>query len=540
MGENPTYDERVKRQVRRKALSRAVRLVTKRRDAAAVVAADHVRRARKAKLTSDSSYDREAVLELPRDTVRNWERFRRKSIGRREASDIIVAYLAGPRPTNDLREFIRLGVRPENIWAFENKATLAEDGEEDLRRLEALGIKFVQAGIEDFLATTPRRFDIIYVDACASVLNECRMVATVFRHSALQPLGVLITNFSKPEENNEADLARHAWVIASYLFPKRFWTKPNGSIVEGPAAYDYVLAPGDLLPDQDDNPGPEQKVFVDAVRRRFHHYYGEFITRNVMDIASVIAPMARLVGSPLWKHLAKGNDTKPAIDRGKAMLAWGPDNRPLCGEAIGSSDTTSLLWAFAACGAYGALDEASAWPAEHQKFFKGWMERLRGMPQGNPDAAGLVAAYHGLRIDRSLQSDTLRRVTDYKYAQMAFLCDVPNAELGFYPAIAQIAHPMHCNVREARRFRYTAKTNEMFLDVLPFDECRYVYDWLSAPALMTADWSDEPRQLAYRFALDGIAKAAHTYQSDILHGCNVIGIDKDFPAEELPRRRKVT
>jgi hypothetical protein len=541
MGDQPTYDEEVKRLSRQKALSRAVRLVTRDRDRAAVVSADHVRRARKSTRRSDSTYDRDAAGRLHRNDVVKWERFRRQCIGRRKASEITVAYLAGPQPTNDLLELIRLGVRPENIWAFENKAALAEAGAKDIKRLATRGVKFVHVGIEDFLIATSRRFDIIYLDACTSFPLGCRMVGTVFRHSALEPLGVLITNFSKPDTGNPEILERNTRAIAAYLFPKRFWTRPNGNIVEGPQAYDYVLTSDDRLPENDQakDPGRPQKVFVDTVRRRFGHYYGEFVTRSIMDVASVISPMSRLAESPLWKQLAL-REVAVVAERGKAMLAFGEEGEPLNGEAIGASDTTSLLWAFAACGAYGPLVEASAPPTEHGAFLKGWMRDLRGLPQAKIDAAGLVAAYHGLRIDRELQSDTLRRVTSYKYSQMAFLCDPPNAELGFYPAIAQIAHPMHCNVRKARRYHYVAKTNEMYLDVLPFDECRYVYDWLAAPALMIEDWSDESRQLAYRFALDGIAKSAHVYESDILHGCNVIGIDTEFPAHELPRRRKLT
>lgn len=124
---------------------------------------------------------------------------------------------------------------------------------------------------------------------------------------------------------------------------------------------------------------------------------------------------------------------------------------------------------------------------------------------------------------------------------MAFLCDVPNFDIGFFPAIAQLAHPSHCNVREVRRYRYTAKTMEMFLDVLPFDECRYVYDWQSVFSLMPGDWADPSDQLIFRFAIDAIAKSSRWYQNDFLHGCHSIGTDYNgFPAAELKRRRALS
>lgn len=96
-------------------------------------------------------------------------------------------------------------------------------------------------------------------------------------------------------------------------------------------------------------------------------------------------------------------------------------------------------------------------------------------------------------------------------------------------------------MREVRRYRYTAKTMEMFLDVLPFDECRYVYDWQSVFSLMPGDWANRSDQLIFRFAIDAIAKSARWYQSDFLHGCHSIGIDHDgFPAAELNRRRNLS
>ncbi|MGY4298833.1 hypothetical protein ACVWXN_006928 [Bradyrhizobium sp. i1.4.4] len=88
-----------------------------------------------------------------------------------------------------------------------------------------------------------------------------------------------------------------------------------------------------------------------------------------------------------------------------------------------------------------------------------------------------------------------------------------------------LAYPTHCNVGEAKRFRYVAegKATTMFLDVLPFDECRYVYDWFSALHLVPDDWNDLSAQLTFRFALDGIAKENRWYGDDFLFGCHAIG-----------------
>lgn len=92
--------------------------------------------------------------------LESWRSFRLQVVGSRTSSEITVAYLAGPEPSNDLSVLLELGVRPENIWAFEIDADTADTGLEELRELRARGIKFIPVGIEDFFIGTPRRFDI--------------------------------------------------------------------------------------------------------------------------------------------------------------------------------------------------------------------------------------------------------------------------------------------------------------------------------------------------------------------------------------------
>ena len=79
----------------------------------------------------------------------------------------------------------------------------------------------------------------------------------------------------------------------------------------------------------------------------------------------------------------------------------------------------------------------------------------------------------------------------------------------------------------------------MFMDVMVFDECRYVYDWMSGVHMLTDDWRDLSQQLTFRFALDAIAKDNRWYGDDFLFGCHVVGIDNDFDASELSPRYKL-
>ena len=571
MTDSHTYDQKVKIKARRLALRRAVKLVTSHRDACAIVPADHVRNLWRSKGAS-GPYDAAAVSAVRKKDVRNWEGYRRDAIGRRKPGEITVAYLAGPEPENDLDELLRLGVRPENIWAFESHPKDAKLGHERLADRAIRGVKFLQIDIEDFFVGSSRRFDIIYIDACTSLPKGSQLLVTLFEQAALAPLGVLVTNFSKPDVTNVVSMERHLHAIAAYLFGKSFLDLKEGGTTDGAAAHSYVMSSAEIMPAQDEDDGQqwEDRLFQEVVREDFAHYYGSFVTRHIMDIATLIAPMVRLARTRFWAQLSSASIAEAAA-RGRSMLRWPKDidegegaelgadedadtghgsELAKGGEAIDGDGTHSLLHAFDMCGAYGPPEGHDPLPDGFQSFIDKWMKQLRGIVpvkidgkvDGKITGADLAAAYYGLRADPDLQSETLRRATDYPFRKnMAFLCDVPNSDIGFFPAIAQLAHPSHCNVREVRRYRYTAKTMEMFLDVLPFDECRYVYDWQSVFSLMPGDWSDPSDQLIFRFAIDAIAKSSRWYQNDFLHGCHSIGTDYNgFPAADLKRRKNLS
>jgi len=86
----------------------------------------------------------------------------------------------------------------------------------------------------------------------------------------------------------------------------------------------------------------------------------------------------------------------------------------------------------------------------------------------------------------------------------------------------QVAVPYHVNVERTRRWRYQAKDTPMFMDMTILDECRYLYDWMPTTEMVSAGFSNIERQLAYRFALDGVSKHRRWYNSEYFFGTAVI------------------
>lgn len=581
----PTYDQPSKQRARELALEHAVELLTRRREHCAIVPDDYLDKvwAKVTRNDHDSHYAYAAHKCRSEDRA-SWRAFRTSVVGQRSPSDLTVAYLAGPEPTNDIEVLMRLGIRPENIWAFESSKNVFEQALSDVVKSRLRGVKLMDVSIEEYFQSTPRRFDIIYLDACGPLPSHdagtTQALVNVFRHSALTPLGVLISNFSAPDVSKEEVLTNYSTLVASYLYPKAFldtFDDPEHTYTDGAQAHGFSL--GEEPADQFDNAetrsdeeagyGPSID-FISVVKDRFLDYYGSFITRHIADIASIAAPMSRLSISPLLKYLI--TDFNEGVARGRrfvefnedAFLIPGDDEDEILqdeqargglldsgvagssesasideqgksvdsdGDAITDSSFYSILYSLAACGLIGKDFNFVAPTKETQKFCRRWANQLSGSPALKHTAVDSIACFYALRHDSTLWASALKELASFDYAkQMPFLCDVPTEELSFYPAFAQIAYPAHNNIREKRRFRYVAegKTTMMFLDVLPFDECRYVYDWLSTAWLMSGDWRDQSRQMIFRFALDGIVKNIRWYQDDFLFGCHVVGIDDGY------------
>lgn len=581
-----TYTQPTKSKVRSNALSDAIRMLTKEREQTAVISGDHVRKVLKKLSKSDVGNDKYFAQRCDEADIKSWESFRSSHIGSRTAAELTVAYLAGPEPSNDIEVLIELGIRAENIWAFENDQKTFALALKNVEKISLRGIKLIDISLSEYLEISPRRFDIIYLDACAPLPNESqktgRQLASIFRYSSLAPLGVLITNFAEPDVANEkAQLhKKFSRLIAAYLFPKPYLdvseTKP-GETLFSPAEHGMWLLPeppeaqdaggtfdvptfGDesgteLLvgtsSDQDEETHASEKdssefeiaesgSFLELVEREFSRFYGCFLTRHIVDIASIIAPSVRIYSSKLGLKLI--GDTKSAIKRADLMTSW-EQNHPdlewdkmtetqkdelgIEGLALSEPTSESLLFTLAYVGLLKNKPDILLDPS-HKGFFDSWAQEISGDKNlTTKQTIEAIKWFYGAKSDPKGLSQTIRDIDIFSQNSMPNFCDMATDALGFYPAFAQLAHPAHCNFSRVKRYSYVAegKSTRMYTDVIPFDECRYVHDWLSTPNLFTKDWTDVSSQLVFRMALDAIAKSQLRYMDDFLYGCNVVGID---------------
>lgn len=121
----------------------------------------------------------------------------------KKASDLNVVYLAGPCPSNDAEELVKLGVLPENITAVDSESYPRDDRLRD-------GVRLYASAIQNCFLYHRGKFDIIYLDLTASIFDgqTCQAVASVFTTRALTSLSVLITNFGEAAQKHATYLAR--------------------------------------------------------------------------------------------------------------------------------------------------------------------------------------------------------------------------------------------------------------------------------------------------------------------------------------------
>ena len=143
-----------------------------------------------------------------------------------------------------------------------------------------------------FFEYSPMKFDIIYFDACAPLPSPSsktlKSLVSIFKNHKLNSPGALITNFSLPnEEQDEHTKKSIAKIVGAYLHPKAFLENNDddnekSSIKSCAEAYGYIYGDNEW----------NEIIYSDL-----ENYYGQYLTRFINDIASVIVPYQRIFNS---------------------------------------------------------------------------------------------------------------------------------------------------------------------------------------------------------------------------------------------------
>lgn len=502
-----TYRQNVKQVARHTMLKRAVEMLTIERSEACCVRRSYVRDLVDYFSQMEESNEKIEVEKIEGEYIRMWENIHAQNTKPKRVDELTVCYLAGPEPENDFKELISLGVLPNNIWAFEIEKNTYLQALKSIDSTDFFQPKLIKTSIERFFENTPKVFDIVYIDACASLISEqhaLRCISTMFRYHRLATPGVLITNFAEIRKNNSELLEEYVDLIAKYNIFKKY--------------RDVVLV------------NKQQEIIfknyysqaVDVIRNDFDTYYGDFITSMVCNAGSIVVPTLRFANSPFLSSLCeiKPNEnyvyqfTDVNTIKDNSFYKYIAVNKFL--EQSGSKDK--------------GIERSN-------KLF----QELSANWSGYSLLSSFNTIYNlkerGIGVSPKICETT--KCFDEGRGMYQFL-DKVTSRLFFDSVINQLSCPMHFCTDKAKRLTYVAKGTRMYMDLMVFDECRYIYDWLPAIDQIRNAFSNYSWQYVFRFSLDGLVKQRLNYNNEyFFQGTVVHSSVQEFKAAELEKRIKI-
>jgi len=499
-----TYKQGAKNNVRHTVIKRAVELLTTERQSACCVRRSYVRDLYDYFLHQEESHEQIEVRKIDLGYLREWESMHTDYTGVKRSSELSVCYLAGPEPENDFNEFISLGVLPQNIWAFECERSTYLQALHSIDSTDYLQPKLIKTSIERFFENTPKRFDIVYIDACAPIVSDqhaLRCVSSMFKCHRLNSPGILISNFAGIDSSNKQELDEFNDIIARYFYVK---SNPKAVLIDdmGEIRYKEGFA-----------------LKREIVEKNFEQYYGNFITAMVCNAGSITTPTLRFANSNFLQQLSV---TKPIPNHQYSYIDV-------------NTIENNTLYKYLASNQF-----LSQKKADYRGIAR--LTKLAKELSASDSCYDLLASSRKLYDVRICNDNLCPELADAlnffdNDSKMYQFLDKPNRILFFDSVINQLAYPMHYSSDKIMRLSYVAKQTRMFTDLILFDECRYIYDWLPAIHQISNAFSNASWQYTFRFALDGLVKQRINNNNEFFFRGSVISKTIDgFEAKRIPER----
>lgn len=479
------YTQYKKNCVRHNSIKYAVSMLTTNRQNATCVERDYVRKVYDYfTQTEDDSRNKVEASKINHSYILDWEHLHDSFCQSKSPSELTICYLCGPEPNNDFDEFVALGVLPQNIWAFEADKKAYEKALSVYNHESYRQPRIIKQNIETFFQQTPKKFDIIYIDACGSIPSSqhaLRCISTAFQFHRLSSPGIVISNFAEPEHKQD-----YIPLLGQFFYSKEHtpYSFSNDGCITN----------------------IEYTSLLDKISSNFSFYYGNFISLVLRDIPSIYIPLQRIYKNPFLNQIINTSNSSRALKHNLNDI---------------SDSTTRFFLAY-----------------EKQKVCNS-NAKIDTFNNEIGDYATLIASLKllkSLNIEYCTPLKSIETLFSNKAKVHQFL-DRPHSNILFDVLINQLAYPFHSNTKQNLRYRYTAKSTQMFTDVSVYDECRYIYDWLPALHQIERAFNDLSYQYVFRFALDGLVKTRQYYNNEFFFQGSVVSDEiKGFTPHQLAKR----
>jgi hypothetical protein len=280
------YTQNTKNKIRNDIFTYAIRLLTTERDQAPLLTLDYFHKSLekfKKKWPNEINIDQ--------NILNKWISFYFSRIGKKIPSELRVLYLAGPEPLNDVNVMLELGILEENIYGLECDINNFQSGLKQLQRAFSK-IKFIKGNIRDFVKVYPEKFDIIYLDFCASFINGDKgkktqdvLIQTLYSQS-LTEIGILITNFGEPDFN-KLDIKEDYSALLFNYFKSKQWVNDTSDYKN------FLIEPYMYGDEEEADNG--LRDFQMKISENIENFYGDFVSRFIYDLAGRIIPYWRIL-----------------------------------------------------------------------------------------------------------------------------------------------------------------------------------------------------------------------------------------------------
>lgn len=542
------YTENEKSQIRTKIIHQAIEMLTIKRQESTISNPTYIKKV-KEYVQKDQRTSQYSLY--PTNTMlHTWSVHYNSLLGRKVPPELKVAFLAGPNPENDIAVFIENGILEENIWAFESVKEIYQTAIDNLRK-HYPRIKIIKVKIDQFFMYSSIKFDIIYLDFCGPLFSRDKKNKTVltlhtlFMNHTLNSPGILLTNFSLPSKQQDKvgrDILEK--LTSLYLYPKEYLD--NGKVILSENGWYLEQWHHEML-------------------KKYECWYGEFIKRFIMDMASVITPFQKLAKSKEYFELffnLSSNEKKQClrnllymkeeteineIDESYELLDYGV-KEDIGGHIASEPYFYSLPWFIY------AIKEKTDYFNEGTDFMKNFFS-----DEFNNNAKSFLKQMIGLEEDKIMDqiciiyymlfempckqySDTLKEV--FKMSEFVDhrprFCDEFTFQSVIGELFGQLLVPYHVNVSQSKGWIYEAKSTQMHTNLFVLDECRYIYDMMPTIDMIMNAISDLDYQLCYRYALDALNKNQFYFNQELFYGNAVIDKNhKVFAAKTFPETEKI-
>jgi hypothetical protein len=459
---------------------------------------------------------------LIQDYFQYWLSFSESSYGSRRADELRVAYFSGPEPENDLKELLKLGVRIENVWAFESDQATYKQALQSARK-DFPFLKIFPGSLADFCKTTHLGFDIVYLDFTGSlVARSVGALATlhaVFDEQALSDLGVLVVNSCEPDETDDV----REFLAAYYFFQPMVECTAYGdepyeeegrrisSFSESASSHGYDFE--DLKRIAATNLTDVYSAFATS----YPLYYSSFISptlrflRNgslrrqlfTADKSALVEAFDRMSDSSIFKELLGQEEGKY---RGK-----------ISGDRLLNADGFPF-WNFIDTLKSKGGSLGKYWFSEFSRAVSG--VSVLDAARFRESLPATLAGYDGL-LSANFKNEIRRVNAAIPDARYPLFCDLPMAHLWLELALNQLGAPYHAKIQNQRRWTYKAKVRRMHLDAFTFDRCRSLYDFLPMVDMYGDVLENLLPQMIVRCCIDAIGKQARWPLAKLYYGSNV-------------------